>query len=72
MTIVLLKRFARTFLAAFLASVAGQLATGVTISSIEDLKKLGLSLIVAGISGGIMAIDKAIRYEDESPTQSTT
>ena len=52
MKTVILKRFIRTFAAAFIASAAGQLTNGVTITSLEDLKKLGLSLLVAGIAGG--------------------
>jgi hypothetical protein len=66
--VVLLKRFIRGFVAGGLASVAAQLATNIVISNIADLKKLGISLAVAFISGGILAIEKALRWvEPENP-----
>lgn len=64
MTKAVLLRAARSFLAAFVAGVSTQLATGVTINSVADLKKLGISLLVAGITGGLMALDKMLRYEN--------
>jgi hypothetical protein len=67
---VVLKRFLRTLVAAFIAGVSTQLATGTSISSLEDLKKFGISLLMAGIAGVIMAVDKLIRYEDVSPAPS--
>lgn len=63
MNSVVIKRFARTVIAAFAASVSVQLATGTTVSSVEDLKKFGLSLLTAGLAGALMAVDKLLRYE---------
>ena len=71
MTLTILKRAIRAFLAASLAGIATQLSTGVTISSIEDLKKLGISLLTASLVAGLMALDKLIRYEDLSPEEGT-
>jgi hypothetical protein len=61
---VVIKRFLRTLVAAFVAGVSMQLATGTTVSSLEDLKKFGLSLFTAGIAAALMALDKILRYED--------
>ena len=63
---IIAKRFIRGFLAAGIASVTASLAAGVTVTSLEDLKKLGLSLAVAFISGGLLSADKLIRLTDES------
>ncbi len=72
MTSTIIKRAIRGFLAAALAGIATQLASGVTINSIEDLKKLGLSLLTAGLVAGLLALDKLIRYEDPQTTQTLT
>ena len=66
----IIKRFLRTLTAAFIAGVSTQLATGTTISSVEDLQKFGISLLMAGIAGAIMALDKLIRYEPSEPSES--
>jgi hypothetical protein len=63
MTSVILKRAARAFAAAAIAGIATQLSTGVTIHTVEDLKKLGISLFTAGIVAGLMALDKLLRFE---------
>lgn len=65
---VIFKRFLRGFLAGGLAAVAAQLATSVTLHNIDDLKKLGASLAVAFITGGLLAIEKALRWvEPDQP-----
>jgi len=60
---VIIKRFLRTLVAAFVAGVSTQLASGTTISSLEDLQKFGISLLMAGIAATLMAVDKLLRYE---------
>ncbi len=65
---VLFKRFARGFVAGGLGAVGLMLATGVTVSNLEDLKKFSLSLIAGFISGGLLATEKAYRWkEPEQP-----
>ena len=65
---VLFKRFLRGFAAGGIAAVASQLATTVTLHSIDDLKKLGASLAIAFITGGLLATEKAIRWvEPDQP-----
>jgi hypothetical protein len=64
MTIVVIKRAVRGFIAAALAGIATQLAAGVTVHSLEDLKQLGVSLLTAAIVAGLLALDKMIRYEE--------
>jgi hypothetical protein len=59
----ILMRAARSFIAAALAGIAAQLSVGVTIHSVEDLKKLAISLAVASLTAGLLALDKLIRYE---------
>jgi hypothetical protein len=72
MTWILVKRILRGAVAAFLAGVTMQLASGTNVSSIEDLKKLGLSLFAAGITGLLLGLDKLLRYrEDQGPTESS-
>ena len=61
---VILKRFLRALVAAFIAGVSTQLATGTTISSLEDLQKFGISLLMAGIAGVLMALDKLARFQE--------
>lgn len=61
---VIFKRAVRGFLAGFIAGMTTQLALGTTISTIEDLKKFSISLAVAGMTGGLMALDKLIRYKE--------
>lgn len=59
----ILLRALRSFIAAALAGIAAQLSIGVTVHSLEDLKKLGVSLAVAALTAGLLALDKLIRYE---------
>jgi hypothetical protein len=67
---VLFKRFLRGFFAGGLASVAALLATTVTISNLADLKKLGSSLAIAFVTGGLLATEKALRWkEPEQPVE---
>lgn len=72
MTSIIIKRAVRAFIAAALAGIATQLATGVTIHSLEDLKKLGISLLTAGLVAGLLALDKLIRYEVPSTEESNS
>lgn len=66
---VLLNRFLR----GFLAGAVGALATLLPISfqSLDDVKAwlflAGLVVVSGGFSGGILALDKALRWKDESP-----
>ena len=61
---VILNRFLRGLVAAFIAGVSTQLATGTTVTSLEDLQKFGISLLAAGISGVLLALDKLIRFQE--------
>lgn len=57
--IIILKRFAKAFLAGGCASLTVQLAMTPSIVDFNSLKPWLLSLAVAFISGGLMAIEKA-------------
>lgn len=58
----IIKRFLKGFLAGGLSSVVVILNAGVTISSIADLKQFAVSLLLAFMTGGILALDKALRW----------
>ena len=60
-------RFLRAFVAGGLASVATLLALGVSFKSLEEVRNFVPVLMIAFITGGIMAIDKALRG-DPKPT----
>jgi hypothetical protein len=57
-------RFLKGFIAAGLASTATVLAAGITIHSVDDLKKLGLSLTVSFITAGLLAVEKMLSWQD--------
>lgn len=59
----ILKRFAKGFISGGIASVVVVINSGVTIASVADLKVWAFSLGVAFITGGILAIEKAITWE---------
>jgi hypothetical protein len=56
-------RFMKGFFAGGLAQVAVYLGTGITISTTDDLKKLGYGFLTSFLIGGILALEKAITWE---------
>ena len=56
-----LMRFARVFVFSGLATLGTLLATAPTVTTLEDLKIWGLSLLVAFVSGGLAGIEKGYR-----------
>lgn len=63
--VVLAKRFARGFVAGGLASVVSMIQAGIVINTIEDLRPIGYAMATAFITGGILAIEKLSRWQDE-------
>lgn len=60
------KRFFRAFLAGGLAQISLTLTTTpINLATLEDLKKWGTVLAVAFVTGGVMALDKLLRYDKE-------
>jgi len=59
-------RFARAFVAGGLASIAAMLALGAQVKSWEDLGQFVVALAIAFMTGGLMALDKLLRYKNES------
>jgi hypothetical protein len=57
-------RFFKGFLAGGLGAVATALASGVVVHSTTDLQKLGLTLAVAFITGGVLAVEKLLSWTD--------
>lgn len=53
-------RFAKGFVAGGLASVGVLLSVGLPAT---DLKKLGLALLTAFLSGGLLAVEKAYNWQ---------
>lgn len=62
--LVIAKRFLRGFISGGIGAVAALLGTGVTVATFEDLKQLGVALAAAFVSGGLLAIDKLLRWQD--------
>lgn len=59
-----LLRFVKGFVSGGLGSVAVLLSAGIPAT---DLKKLGLALITAFISGGLLALEKAYNWQPIQP-----
>ena len=58
-------RFLRVFVSAGIAQILAMLAiTPLTSFEPEVLKKWAIGLIIAFLSGGFAALDKAIRYKE--------
>lgn len=55
-------RFWKGFLAGAITSVVAMLQGGYTVNSVEDLKKLGIALVGAFISGGFLASWKYLTW----------
>jgi undecaprenyl pyrophosphate phosphatase UppP len=64
--VAITKRFARGFLSGGIGAAAALLAAGVSVTNAEDLKKFAIALVAAFVSGGLLAIDKLLRYEPEA------
>ncbi len=63
---VVAARFLRAFAAGGVASVLAMLALGVQIKSWEDLGQFAFAGAIAFLTGGLMAIDKLLRYQQPS------
>jgi len=59
------KRFLKGFIAGGIAAVVVALKVGGTISSITELKSFGIGLGVAFLTGGFLAIEKALNWTTE-------
>jgi hypothetical protein len=64
--VVIAKRFLRGFISGGIASAAALLAAGVSVTTLEDLRKLSIALAAAFITGGLLSIDKLLRWQDET------
>ena len=60
-------RFLKGFVAGGYSSMLAQLAMGVTITSTLDLKKFAYSLVVAFLTGGLLAIEKLWNWTPAEP-----
>ena len=62
--ISVLKRYGRAFVAGSIASMLGILATAqLNPDALKDPHVLIYSLLVGGITGGLMVLDKPIRFQ---------
>lgn len=57
------RRFLKGFVSGGIASAVLILQSGVLITSFSDLKQLGGALAVAFVTGGLLAIEKALNWE---------
>lgn len=62
MTISVIKRFFKGFIASGISSMLFQLQAGAMIHSASDLKQFGISLAVAFFTGVFMAVEKYINW----------
>lgn len=60
-----IKRFIKGFIAGGIASVALAIDAGFSITSVNDLKQMGWALLVAFVTGGLLSLEKAIRWTPE-------
>jgi hypothetical protein len=58
------KRFLKGFIASGVATSLLVLSSGVVINSLEDLKQFIVSLFVAFLTGGLMAVEKGLRWKE--------
>jgi len=73
MTKTVLLRFVRGFLAGGLANLAAILAASkFSVSSLTDLQTLAYAVGIAFVTGGLLALDKMLRYEVPSTEESVT
>jgi len=64
MTKIILLRFLRGFIAGGVANLAAILAASqFNVSSLADLQALSYAIGIAFVTGGLMALDKMLRYE---------
>ena len=59
---VTVRRFVKTFVAAFISSSIGQLSQGVTIHSVQDLQQFGFSVLIASFAGALLSLEKAYNF----------
>lgn len=57
-------RFLKGFVASGLAAVGTFLSAGVTVTSLDDLKKLVFPLIIAFLTGALLGAEKLINWQD--------
>lgn len=61
---IILMRFIRGFISGGIASLLALFSTGTVISSMAEFKDFVYALAIAFLTGGLMAIDKLIRWEE--------
>jgi len=60
---VVAMRFLRAFVAGAIANMTAFLMATKDISLVTDMNTWLLTLCIAGLTGGLMALDKLLRYE---------
>lgn len=59
-----LMRFVRVFVSGFLAGVVTYLSAGVPPKELADWQFFAMPLMMAGVTAGFAALDKALRYKE--------
>jgi hypothetical protein len=59
-------RFLKGFLAGGFGAISSQLALGIAVHSVEELKIFLISLVAAFVSGGTLALQKMLSWKNES------
>lgn len=63
-----IKRFFKGFVSGGIAYAVISLNTGMTVSSFNDLKTLAITVGIAFVTGGLLAVEKALNWTPE-PTK---
>lgn len=64
MALSVLKRFFRAFVAGGLAQMASLVSVSHDIGTLTELEAWALTLAVAFITGGVLALDKLMRWQE--------
>lgn len=59
-----LLRFTKGFLAGGMASIAIIFQSATNVSTVSDLKKFGISLLIAFFTGGFLAVEKMATWQE--------
>lgn len=60
----ILKRFLKAFVGGGVGAIGLLLAQGISVHSLADLQHLGQITLAAFISGGLLAIEKMLSWQD--------
>lgn len=72
MTKAVVLRFVRVFVSGCIAGVLTYVSAGVPVKDLADLKTFAAPLLIAALTAGLTAVDKALRFEENPPSDIDT